>query len=302
MNQQTEADDGIHFPLLSNGLDFILEAVNRLMGATHRDYKYAVLHLSSGIELVFKERLRRVDWCQVAEKPEELTRSAYEAGNFRSVSLKECIKRLARHGVCLEDEEKETLLNFQDRRNPIEHFNMVDTVEAVRSSTATVLNIVFEFIHTELDPGELDQNDQDILEDIHQRIFELQSFVKARLQEIEPEIRQAQDQTTVVACPQCFQDTTDGEDAAESYITTMYGQSKYRTIKSGGIWPQHICPECGTEALVDMDEGKFVCFACGNSWEGWSLQQCERCSEFYVPGEYGLAICENCFDDWMSRN
>ena len=316
MNQQTEADNRIRFPLLSNGLDFILEAVNRLVGATHRDYKYAVLHLSSGIELVFKERLRRVDWCQVAQRPEELTQSAYEAGNFRSVSLKECLKRLAKHGVCLEDKEEETLLGFRNRRNPIEHFNMVDTVEAIKSSTAIVLSIVFDFIHTELDAETLDQDDQDTLEKIHQRLFELQSFVQARLQEIEPELRQDQVQTTVVTCPQCFQDaaviddglkclfcryTADGEDAAESYISAMFGQSKYRTIKNGGVWPQHMCPECGAEALVDMDEGEFICFSCGMSWEGWALQKCERCNEFYVPID-DLLTCEDCFDEYMRRD
>ena len=316
-----KGQDTIRLTLLENGLDFILEAVNRLMDANHRDYKYAILHLCSGVELVFKERLSRADWRQVALNPKELTKSAYKSGDFQSVPLKECLKRLKKHGVSMESQQRKVLLRIRRKRNRIEHFDMEDTVEAIRSATATVLNVVFDFIHTELNPETLAQKDQDTLKKIQQRLFELQEFVETRLQEIKPRLQQAQAQTAVVTCPQCFQDaavlddglqclfcrdTASGEDAAESYISEVLGHSQYEVAKYGGIWPQHMCPECGMEALVDMDEGRFVCFACGMSRGGMyrgdeTLQQCVICSQFYVPID-GLLTCEDCFDDYMRHN
>ena len=317
MVKQTEADNRIRFRLLSNGLDFIMEAVNRLTGATHRDYKYAILHLCSGIELILKERLRREHLLLIAEKPQELTQSAYESGDFRSVSLRDCLDRLKNCGVHLEDKDRKILLDFRKRRNRIEHLDMEDTVEAIKSSTATVLNIIFGFIHKELDSAKLGQNDQHTLEKIHQGLFELRDFVKARMKEIKPELQKAQELDVVFTCPWCFQNAAvldDGlkclfcryeapsQDAAEAYILRVLRQRKDRKGIYRDAWPQHTCPECGVEAMVEKGEGGFLCFQCGASWKGGSLQRCERCNEFYEPVTEDMIICGDCFDDWMSRD
>ena len=218
-------------------------------------------------------------------------------------------------GVKLEKKVVDKLKSYRNDRNRIEHFDIEDTVEAIKSSTATVLNIVFDLIHTELDPDTLDQKDQDTLEKIRQRLFELQEFVKARQQEIEPELRQIQ--AAVVTCPQCFQDTAvlddglkclfcqytaDGENAAEYYISDVLGHSRYEAAKYGVIWPRYRCPECWSEALVETGKDEFHCFQCGESWGKWELWQCERCNEFYAPSKDGLLTCEDCFDEYMRHN
>ena len=314
MNRQTEASGKIHFPLLSNGLDFILSAVEHLSGRpSHRNHKYSVLHLCSGVELVFKERLRREHWLLVAQNPGRVKFQAYKSGNFKSVLFDELIERIKNCGIKLEDRVTRELKSYRDNRNRIEHFDMFDTVEAIKSSTAAVLNIIFDFIHTELEPGKLDQKDRDTLEKIHQGLFELQDFVKARMQEIRPDLQQAQAQTTVVTCPQCFQNTAvlddglqclfcrytaDGENAAEYYISEVLGHSKYEAAKYGGDWPQYRCPDCWTESLVETGDDRFHCFQCGESWQYGSLQRCSRCNEFYVPTD-DLLTCEDCFDEYM---
>jgi len=53
-----------------------------------------VLHLSAGIELVLKDRLFREDWTQIFFKPEDATPEKYRSGNFKSVGLDDCLKRL----------------------------------------------------------------------------------------------------------------------------------------------------------------------------------------------------------------
>ncbi|MCK5581837.1 MAG: hypothetical protein KAJ18_11260 [Candidatus Omnitrophica bacterium] len=58
----------IEFQILENGLDFILSALNYISGPKEKsDLKYGVLRLSSGCELVLKERLRQEHWSLVFE-------------------------------------------------------------------------------------------------------------------------------------------------------------------------------------------------------------------------------------------
>lgn len=61
----TETRD-LAFDLLENGLDFVVEALERLTkrSVQDRDLKYGVLHLGAGIELVLKERLRLAHWAE----------------------------------------------------------------------------------------------------------------------------------------------------------------------------------------------------------------------------------------------
>ena len=55
--------DAIQLSMLENGLDFIRSGLKSIASPQSKfDLKYAVLHLSAGIELVLKDRLRREDW------------------------------------------------------------------------------------------------------------------------------------------------------------------------------------------------------------------------------------------------
>ena len=91
-------DDDIQLSMLENGLDFILSGLKYIGNPTSKfDLKYAVLHLSSGIELVLKDRLRREDWTQIFVKPEQATEEKLKSGNFKSVNLYQCLERLEKH-------------------------------------------------------------------------------------------------------------------------------------------------------------------------------------------------------------
>ena len=60
--------------LLENGLDYIYEAVEPIFVAhklSQHSWKYSVLHLYSGIELLLKERLRQEHWSLIFENVEK---------------------------------------------------------------------------------------------------------------------------------------------------------------------------------------------------------------------------------------
>src|SRR6266568_2543373 len=81
----------LQLSLLGNALDYLENAVNRAAhvasrlddpGTTprreHRRWKYAVLHLEAGVELLLKARLSREHWSLVFADVDKATREALE--------------------------------------------------------------------------------------------------------------------------------------------------------------------------------------------------------------------------------
>src|SRR5712664_940358 len=138
MPKQVPEDDDIQLSMLENGLDFIASGLKHIASPVSKfDLKYAVLHLSAGIELVLKDRLMQEDWKQIFVKPEDATQEKLKSGNFKSVNLYQCLERLEEH--CPVDlPDKALLMSFKDQRNPIEHFELNHSREALEASWAIV--------------------------------------------------------------------------------------------------------------------------------------------------------------------
>jgi len=138
-------DTDFHYTLLENGLDFVRSCLEHLSAALQaqengdqkRHLKYALIHLCSGVELVLKERLRQEDWRLLFADQDKATEEAYESGEFFSVDFKALQSHLEDDcGIELTPEQKADLKSFRSRRNKVEHFNVVDTLLAMQSSTA----------------------------------------------------------------------------------------------------------------------------------------------------------------------
>ena len=276
-----------------------------------RELKYAVLHLCAGIELVLKERLRQEHWSLLFRKIDDAKKECYEKGDFTSAAFDECIRRVAE--VCeveLAVEYKDDLLRFRKKRNQMEHFGFVDSKDALVSSAAKVFVFLIDLINSEFDPAKLSTQEREMIDDIRAEKSKFEEYVSQRWVLIQPEVDDAK--IPVLACPQCGQKAAlveggihclfcghrdSAEAAADAYISGVLGIDKYTTIKDGGEWPLHTCPECGKETMVDhlREVGaneRFVCFGCGESWD--DLEICSYCGGLYDPGEDGQLICDNC--------
>ena len=123
----------IKLTLLENGLDFICSAVEHLgLDSSNRSLKYAVLHFAAGVELILKERLRRQSWKLVFADPDRADDCAYRRGAFRSVSLEAALDRLeSKCDVEFDQSERRRLTGIRDKRNRIQHFNLVDSSSAI---------------------------------------------------------------------------------------------------------------------------------------------------------------------------
>jgi hypothetical protein len=311
----------LRFTLLGNGLDFVWSAVEHLETAHGRKLKYAILHLVAGVELILKERLRREHWSLIFEKPEKAHRAAFEAGNFVSVSMDGCVRRLS--AVCdvgISNRHRERLSALKEHRNRLEHFGIAESAEALIAVTNAVLSFLLDFISSELQIPALSDEEQSTLNRIRRKLGDLQTFVDKRWKAIGPVVEAAD--TPVVQCPACLETAaivSEGidckfcghrqaaKDAADEYIGAVLGESYYSTIKEGGEWPLYECPECSSETLVDQADrdgiaNRFVCFDCGQTWGVTDLRFCDSCGRPYRREEDGATICDDCFRDKVARS
>jgi hypothetical protein len=196
-------EDAVEFTLLENGLDFIWSAIEHLDAAGAKAHlKYAVLHLSAGIELVLKERLRQKDWRLLFQDGDKASEDVYRSGAFRSVVFETCLERL--EAECLVDlsEAEDRLRAVREKRNRLEHLALVDSREAVIAVAAEALGAVVDFVREELSGQPFSSTEEDLLAKIRAKLPELDAFVTTQWKSIESALKQAY---RVLPYPACLQ-------------------------------------------------------------------------------------------------
>lgn len=319
MPKKTQTD-AIQLSLLENGLDFIRSGLKHITANESKfDLKYAVLHISAGIELVLKDRLMREDWKLVFADLTQADEKKLKSGNFISVSLWECLKRLDEN-CPFGAPEKKPLEKFKNLRNPIEHFAMNHSQAALEASTAIVLSQLLDFIIEAYEEDDLSADESELLQEIRTKLGEFHKLTTTRLALIQPVLDEHKGEHgfgKVVECPSCLQETlmadcdvlcafcgyaaTDTE-AAELYIANTYG-TPYFDPKEDDPEYLHRCPNCENVALVyelGYGETHGICFSCGDTPAPGSLEPCDQCHELTDPDDLHGGMCPSCTSDWIS--
>jgi 5-methylcytosine-specific restriction endonuclease McrA len=118
---KVNADSQKHFErVVNNAFDFLEHSLKQLKD----DPKHSVINYYSAIELFFKARLMCEHWALIVTKPESANHNNFRMGNFHSVSLKECKKRIENicGQSCLSEEDYKILETLRDHRNRLVHF------------------------------------------------------------------------------------------------------------------------------------------------------------------------------------
>ncbi|HEX5172282.1 MAG TPA: hypothetical protein VFW11_24065 [Cyclobacteriaceae bacterium] len=311
----------LKFDLLENGLDFIISSVQSITKREGiRDYKYSIIHLSAGLELILKERLKREHWSFIFDNIDKAKKELLATGDFQSVKLDSLLNRLQEHcDIDLAPGDLRVIQDLKKRRNKIEHFAFTDTELSLKSISAKVLNFVFEFIHNELDIDSFSESIKSQVEEIRKNSLEFKEFVIHRYDSMKSKLDELrkQDFTLVVPCPYCDQESlvldqdkiahdglvkcaiclveTDPETAAFDYVENILGYSHYLSIKDRDEFPLGNCPECGLNSLVETNEG-YICFNCCGTSAINSITECSYCGEKYYPKADDLGICKNCWE------
>ena len=107
----------VKFDLLENGLDFVNEALHAINATSnHKRLKYSIIHLCSGIELIFKEILIKKDWKLIFNDPAEAKEELLQTGNFDSVTFNQAINRLENKcKVTIDQDDKKVLSELRKK-------------------------------------------------------------------------------------------------------------------------------------------------------------------------------------------
>jgi hypothetical protein len=320
----------MHYTLLENGLDFIHCALIDLnkaskTGATEQEkkrlIKYSSLHLSSGIELILKNRLLEEHWTYVFNDMNRAKKSSFDEGDFSSLGFSKLFERL--ENLCnllINDNNKKRITKLRNQRNRLEHFESEIKIQHFTHLINDNTKIIIDFLrhHASIETDE----EQFLLDAIQSELRKSNEFYDEALI-LATTAAHAENGTgySFLTCPECDEKLLsygDGgnnhcyfckyddipENAADLYVSNVLGLNSYSVIKDGGEWPVRECPECGCEALFHDGDNSVICFNCNDITSLDSYSTCSSCGILYYCSEpvCGVDICTACIDCKVSRN
>jgi len=95
---------------------------------------------------------------------------------------------------------------------------------------------------------------------------------------------------------------SDAEGAAILYLGNVLGETLMLAWKDGNDYPLYWCPNCVNNALIGLESGGFLCFACGFEYEHGKLRVCGLCRGANDPDGFVGDMCEDCYSGYVARD
>lgn len=194
--------------------DFLVYAINNLNLAREesidentrkRLIKYSMLHLASGIELVFKHRLLEENWTYIFSDMNKAKKQDFENGDFKSVDSASNVERLKNLcDISLTKAEEKTLETLRKRRNKIEHFKIKESIEAIEVIVCDSLSLILNFIAKYTNLKSISDEERELFEKIKKETVILGEVVAAREQIIEISAKNDGVFDELIICPECL--------------------------------------------------------------------------------------------------
>ena len=250
----------ISLTLLGNAIDFMEEAAVRAEHRSPRDWKYAILHLVAGIELLLKERLRREHWTLVFADPDRASKSSLASGDFTSVGFDVAVKRLGGAAeVAIDETQLKRLKDLQKYRNRFQHFAADITRDQLCAAMASGFNFFLDFVQSNLG-NELDKKSREAISDIAKKLDAFKDFVEHRFAAIEGKLKTAK---VVINCPRCTQDTLMLGKGRPLCAFCGYCDDPDNVIFENGLdGLLGYCSTCLDMICIEYGDD-FVCLGCG---------------------------------------
>lgn len=315
----------VHYPLITNGLDYLIDVADRLTAdpaglPDARALKYAVLHLQAATEVLLKARLQDEHWALVFKKPETATRTAFDNADFESCTTDEAFTRLSQiTGLDLPDKALAAVKKLARDRNALQHYAFTAPAGAVEARAADVLNFLLPFIADHLLPR-LDtkqRHDADLmLAAVRGKLARIEAYLKKRRNELRTELKDVADRT--VTCPECEEWGTlvlGGDlpncrfclktwdslvDAVGDYTWQLYGNGDQPHLPHHDARDIMICPNCEAEAVITAvtaaapDTPRILCFSCATDFTNTAFTLCEGGCARPLPADSAELLCPDC--------
>ncbi|OXY87463.1 hypothetical protein BEK98_43830 [Streptomyces diastatochromogenes] len=313
----------LDFPLVRNGLDYLASVVEHLdeteSMVTHRDVKYAVLHLQAAVEVLLKARLMAEHWSLVFSDPHKATRKTLDEATLSSVSTEQAVTRLQNiAGVPITQKEGKALKNLTEDRNKLQHFGLTAPAPVIEARAGEVLDFLIRFIDDELLPrlGQEEKTEGEAsLSKLRGGLASINTFVRERTNRIRGEVTREGAENRTIQCPECEQmalvlgeSTGPAGELVRAACRFCAGRWEPEELLAyflpeGQEEPSGLnaCPQCGEWALgwgvrvlSDPMEEVAFCFACSVAFP--SVAPCDRCGR-PIDATGGTDLCGSCWED-----
>ena len=284
------SEERISFHILENALDYVLSAAEHADLRSPRSWKYAILHLVAGIELLLKARLQNEHWSLLFQRVDQASEENLQSGNFVSVDFETTCNRLENiAGVDIERSDLSYLNELRDIRNRIQHFAIEIEIAQVKALAAKGINFFLEFSQANMHEQVSGMGRP--IERIHRYLRGFEEFVASRINEIKPQL---EDAPNLIECRVCWQNTLeigDGDPHCLFCGLQRTAEELAEELGEGSLDGQ--CLECGAETmcfiLYNNEFGVDYCTTCGTT-----QRVCPNCYGRYIgDSEY----CPDCQTD-----
>jgi hypothetical protein len=298
----------VELTIVENGLDFIKRSLIELEKDDDMYFKYAILHLSAGLELILKARLQKEHWSLVFEDINKANLEIFNEGEFKSVAFDNLISRL--EGICnieIDFKTKRKIQSLKKYRNRIEHFDLSVNKKALEAITFEVLSFLIPFIYKE----ELIEREHDTLKFINEKLANMDDYITQRYKEISPVIKELPSEVRLLECPNCLQNRTLRLDVkycyfcettfknlSEEFISRFLNFDENFNISYGKFKLLELCPCCAKRSLLVADD-ECLCLTCCKILKPNEYVKCVDCGITHLLGsEEGEFINEEyvCYD------
>ena len=233
----------LKYRLLDNGIDSIKHGIEHFLQGKENiiNYKYAILHIFHGAELILKERLYRMNPILIYSN---IDREIKE--DHHTIGFDKLVVRLKNTGIELDERAYRVIQRMQSIRNQIEHKEVAMEINEVKLIIGGSIEFIIKFMRKELKKELKETIEADkykilmnIIDFYDEKVKIAESEIDQYMERIPPKERTAID---VVFCPECNQKTIIIEEGHKEVTCRLCDES----------FQVHYCNSCGIPILLQF--------------------------------------------------
>ena len=282
---------GHSFALFASAREFAESAVHYAQSRDSHEWKFALLHITTALELLAKARIAFHDPRLVVDgKVDDLQ---FERGEFRSIGMDQALQRLSQMtGFSLDRRQTAALNAVRRLRNRTVHFADSTSTDEMKAVVAAGLDLFFEVATAERDTEDNLREAREMVK-LTQDLSRFREFITCRMASLSDQLRSSECPRTYHfrECGRCLQDAAV---IVDDSIVCLFCGDRLGLSDAAALLSDdnsvEMCPKCGRPSVARHErkgfESTYECFCCGDyrgpelHWVDHQGNLCPRLRDF----------------------
>lgn len=244
----------VRYSLAENGIDSITHGIDHFLQGEKdtKNYKYAILHIFHGVEMILKEKLLRINPILIYSNIDKEIKEDHHTVGFERLYI-----RLKNTGIELGESDCKIIQRIQKIRNQIEHKETVIEIEDAKFIIGRSIEFLIKFMRKELKMELKKTIDTDrykilvnMIDFYDEKVKIVEGEINHDIAGIDPKERSSVD---VVFCPLCDERTVIVKECENEVTCHFCGES----------FLVYYCDRCSIPILLQSEtETPIFCDVC----------------------------------------